>query len=96
MSDRLKIFCTNLNRYIDFEGGDTLKDIYTRIAPELGFEAICARVNNKTEGLAYSLFRPKMVEFLPYDSDSGRFRSCWHFRALPCSIREMATNHSPP
>ena len=46
MSDRLKIFCTNLNRYIDFEGGDTLKDIYTRIAPELGFEAICARVNN--------------------------------------------------
>ena len=72
MSDRLKIFCTNLNRYIDFEGGDTLKDIYTRIAPELGFEAICARVNNKTEGLAYSLFRPKMVEFLPYDSDSGR------------------------
>ncbi|MDE6544722.1 MAG: nucleoside kinase, partial [Paramuribaculum sp.] len=47
-------------------------DIYNTIAPELGLEAICARVNNKNEGLGYRLFRPKMVEFLPYASDSGR------------------------
>ncbi|MDE7237462.1 MAG: nucleoside kinase [Paramuribaculum sp.] len=72
MSDLLKIYCTNLQRYIDFNGGDSLLDIYNTIAPELGFEAICARVNNKNEGLGYRLFRPKMVEFLPYASDSGR------------------------
>lgn len=72
MSDLLRIYCTNLKRYIDFSGGDSLLDIYNTIAPELGFEAICARVNNKTEGLGYRLFRPKMVEFLPYASDSGR------------------------
>lgn len=72
MSDLLRIYCTNLQRYIDFNGGDSLLDIYNTIAPELGFEAICARVNNKTEGLGYRLFRPKMVEFLPYASDSGR------------------------
>lgn len=72
MSDSMKIYCTNLQRYIPFEGGESLLDIFRSIAPELGFEAICARVNNKTEGLGYRLFRPKMVEFLPYDSDSGR------------------------
>lgn len=72
MSDLLRIYCTNIKRYIDFSGGDSLLDIYNTIAPELGFEAICARVNNKTEGLGYRLFRPKMVEFLPYASDSGR------------------------
>lgn len=71
MSDQLKIYCTNLQRYIPFEGGATLLDIYNRIQPELGFEAICARVNNKTEGLSFQLFRPKMVEFLPYASGSG-------------------------
>lgn len=71
MSDQLKIYCTNLKRYIPFEGGATLLDIYEGIKSELGFEAICARVNNKTEGLSFQLFRPKMVEFLPYGSGSG-------------------------
>ncbi|MCM1029142.1 MAG: nucleoside kinase [Pseudoflavonifractor sp.] len=71
MSDILKIYCTNLNRYIPFEGGQSLLDIYENIKEELPFEAICARVNNKTEGLGYRLFRPKMVEFLPYGSSSG-------------------------
>lgn len=72
MSEQLKIYCVNLERYIPFEGGEALTGIVERIAPELGFEPICARVNNKTEGLAYRLFRPKMVEFLPYASDSGK------------------------
>lgn len=71
MSEQLKIYCTNLQRYIPFEGGESLLEIYSTIASELKFEAICARVNNKTEGLGYRLFRPKMVEFLPYESDSG-------------------------
>ncbi|MCM1482923.1 MAG: nucleoside kinase [Muribaculaceae bacterium] len=68
----LKIFCTNLNRYIDAHGGDTLLDIYFRISSEIPFTPICARVNNKTEDLNFPVYAPKMVEFLPVTSSSGQ------------------------
>lgn len=71
MSSQMRIYCTNLQRYIDFEGGESLLEISKKKEGELGFEPICARVNNKTEGLSYQLFRPKMVEFLPFGSGSG-------------------------
>lgn len=72
MSNRLKIFCTNLGEYIDIAGGETLLEIYRRIGDRIGIEPICARVNNKTEDLAYPVFAPKMVEFLSRQSASGR------------------------
>lgn len=69
MSDQLKIFCKNIDRYIDFKGGETLLDVAARI--ELPFTPICARVNNKTENLHYQLFAPKQVEFLSIHHPSG-------------------------
>ena len=72
MSAQLKIFCTNLGEYIDFQGGETLSDIFARISDRIGFTPICARVNNKTEDLSFPLFAPKMVEYLPVGSPSGR------------------------
>lgn len=71
MSETLAIYCTNLKEYVNVKGGETVGDIYARIADRLGFEAICARVNNKTEGMTFRLFMPKMVEFLPLKSPSG-------------------------
>ncbi len=67
----MKIFCTNLKRYIPVEGGETLDSLRSRIAGELGFEPICARVNNKTEDLSFPVFAPKQVEFLPATSPTG-------------------------
>ncbi len=63
MSDQLKIYCVNLKRYVDIRGGETLLEIAGRL--QLGFDPICARVNNKTENLRFPVFMPKMVEYLP-------------------------------
>ena len=71
MSDRLKIYCVNIKEYVDIEGGETLLDVYGRIAGRVGFTPICARVNYKTEDLSFPVYAPKMVEYLPVESDSG-------------------------
>lgn len=67
----LKVFCTNINRYIEIDGGETLQSVYSRIASEIPFTPICARVNNRTEDLNFPVFHPKLVEFLPITSSSG-------------------------
>ncbi len=71
MTDQLKIYCTNLNRYIDITGGETLASIAARLAPELQQDTICAHVNNRTEDLSYPVYAPKKVEFLDRSTPSG-------------------------
>lgn len=71
MKDQLKIYCLNLRRYININGGESLYDIYQKLAPEIGFEPICARVNNKTEDLAFPVFSPKQIEFISAQTASG-------------------------
>ncbi len=68
---KLKIICKNLGREVEIEGGSTLMDIAASLAPELGFRPICARVNNKTEGMDYAVYRPKLVEFMDRTVGSG-------------------------
>lgn len=72
MSRNIQIFCRNIGRYIDVEGGTTLSDIARLPELDLGFEPICALVNNKTEHLGFSIFAPKEVEFLDSRSHVGR------------------------
>lgn len=72
MSAQLKVYVKNLSRYVDFNGGDTLMDIYNTLKEEIPDSPICARVNNKTEDLQYPLFSPKQVEFMPASTDEGR------------------------
>lgn len=69
----MKIYCVNLDRYVDIEGGETLSSVFARIRAEFpeGFEPICAYVNNKNEDLSFQVFMPKMVEYLGEDSASG-------------------------
>lgn len=71
MSSQMKIYVVNIDRYVDFTGGESLADILARIRAEIDFTPICARVNNKTESLAYPVFAPKRVEFLAVTSPSG-------------------------
>ncbi len=68
----MNIFCKNINRYVSFKGGENLLTIFNRLKEQIGFEAICARVNNKTEDMNYPVFGPKQVEFLSRESGSGR------------------------
>ena len=67
----IRIFCKNIERYIDIEGGSTLLEVAHRLEGELGFSPICARVNNKTESLAYEIYTPKLVEFQSRTQGSG-------------------------
>lgn len=72
MDNRLEIYCKNLDRYIDVEGGETLLTLSRRLGDELGFEPICAHVNNRNQAMSFKLYNPKQVEFLPKTSPSGR------------------------
>lgn len=67
----IDIYCTNIGRHIAVEGGSTLADLAHRINLELGFNPICCRVNNKTEGLDYVIYSTKMVEFHSRTQGSG-------------------------
>lgn len=68
----IKIYCSNLERYITVEGGSTLRRVASELRAELGFDPICANVNNRTEGLTFEIYRPVQVEFLNLDSEAGR------------------------
>ena len=71
MSTQLKVFCDNLGEYIDITGGETLWDIYSRVAERIPFVPMCAHVNCKTEDMLYPVYSPKKVEFLSVESPSG-------------------------
>lgn len=72
MREQLKIYCVNLGRYVDIEGGETLSEISARLGDELGLEPVCAYVNNCDQALSYPVFAPKKVEFLAKESASGK------------------------
>lgn len=67
----IKIFCKNLGRDVEIAGGSTLLQIARTLRNELGFDPICARVNNKTEDLSYAVYQPKLVEFNDRTNGSG-------------------------
>lgn len=59
----IKVFVSNLNEYIEVEGGEELSSILQRL--RLKGRHLCALVNNKLEALSFQVFAPKMIEFLP-------------------------------
>lgn len=71
MNSPIKVFCRNLNRYLEIPGGATLAEVARQLSGELGFEPICCRVNNKTEDMGYAVYMPKMVEFQSRTEGSG-------------------------
>lgn len=72
MKNNIQIYCVNLERHIDVAGSETLAGIASRLREQLGFDPICARVNNKTEDLGYAVYSPKQVEFIRMDTPTGR------------------------
>lgn len=66
----VEIYCENSRSYVKLQGGETLAEAAKRV--QLDFEPVCARVNNKTEGMHFCVYHPKTVEFLPATSPSGQ------------------------
>lgn len=67
----MKIYCVNTQNYIEIKGGEKLSDIL-RMLPPLDFFPVCARVNNRTEGLSFQVFMPKQIEFIRPEHPSSR------------------------
>ena len=59
MKEQLKIYCVNIGRYVDIDGGETLAEIADKIGPELGLTPVCAHVNNCNQLLSFPVFSPK-------------------------------------
>lgn len=68
----IKIFCVNNGKDYDVEGGLSLLQLAVRLGSDLPFTPICAYVNNKTEGLSYTIYAPKRIEFLDFNSPAGQ------------------------
>lgn len=67
----VRIYCRNTETYISVPVGSTLIDVYEALNLNMPYGPSSAKVNNKTEGLTYRVFRNKDVEFLDILSSSG-------------------------
>lgn len=67
----IKIYCRNTKDYISVPVGSTLIDVYKALNLQMPYGPSSAKVNNKTEGLTFRVFRNKDVEFLDILSSSG-------------------------
>ncbi|MCR4920464.1 MAG: nucleoside kinase [Bacteroidaceae bacterium] len=71
MANELKIRCTNNRKKISLPFGSNLYDAYELSGLEMPFAPVCARVNNKVEGMSYRFYNNKDVEFISLQSDTG-------------------------
>ena len=69
-NNELNIYCVNTRQYVPVKGGETLLDIYRRIDPKPHDNPMLALVNNKSEDLSFSVYRPKQVEFIGMEHPS--------------------------
>lgn len=68
----MKIYCVNINEYIEIQGGDTLLKIAESLGARLPFRPLCALVNNKAADLRFAVYSPKQVEFVSLQSSLGK------------------------
>ena len=72
MEQQLTIHCLNTGKDVKVPMGCTLKEVLREANLSMPYEAVCARVNNKVEGMHYRVYRNRQVEFLDITSPSGR------------------------
>ena len=75
----VKVICQNDGLKYDVPMGSKLDDFYKQTAfsldstrQEVWQRPLCARVNNKVEGMNFRIYKPKQVEFLDITNPSGR------------------------
>ena len=67
----IQIRCKNNKKIVNVNIGSTLSDVLNEINLKMPYGPVCAKVNNKVEGLHYRLYHKKDVEFLDMTSGSG-------------------------
>ncbi len=71
MTEMLQIYCKNNNNYKEFPMGSSLLDIYKGMDLDFPYPVVSAKVNNRSEGLDFRVYRNKDVEFLDVRDSSG-------------------------
>lgn len=71
MKQTVQIRCKNNKKTQEVAIGSTLSDVYSQFNLNMSYGPMCAKVNNKVEGLNYRLYHNKIVEFLDLYSSSG-------------------------
>ena len=71
MTKMIKILCKNNQRQVEVPVGAQLTEVYSLSGLQMDYGPLCARVNNKVEGMHYRAYKSKEVEFLDIRSSSG-------------------------
>ena len=72
MEQKVLIRCKNNKKNLNCNIGSTLSEIFSESGLEMEYGPICARVNNKVEGMHFQVFRDKDVEFLDLTNASAQ------------------------
>lgn len=71
MEQKITIRCKNNGQSIKVPVGTTLSETFRHLDLNMKYGPICARVNNKVEGMHYRAYHNKDVEYLDMTSGSG-------------------------
>ncbi len=71
MEKEIQIRCKNNKKTLNICIGSTLSEIFRQLNIEVEYGPVCARVNNKVEGMHYRVYQSKEVEFLGLRSPSA-------------------------
>ena len=71
MKQMLQICCKNNNIYKEFPIGSSLLDIYYGFNLNFPYQVVSAKVNNRSEGLNFTAYNYKDIEFLDVRDSSG-------------------------
>ena len=71
MKQMIQIRCKNNKKTLKVATGSTLSDIFFQLDVQMPYPPVSAKVNNRVEGLHYSVYNPKDIEYLGVTSSSG-------------------------
>ena len=71
MIPTIQIRCKNNGQTLTAPIGSTLSEVFRNAGIDMKYGPICAKVNNKVEGMHYRIYHNKDVEFLDMTSGSG-------------------------
>ena len=71
MRPSILIRCKNNHKTIAVPIGTTLSEAFRMMKLSMDYGPICAKVNNKVEGMHYRVYHNKDVEYLDMTSGSG-------------------------
>ena len=71
MKQTLQIRCKNNKKTLNITPESTLSDVFFQSGLKMEYGPVCAKVNNKVEGMHYRVYHNKDVEFLDMTADSA-------------------------